>query len=268
MPIIKRAGYDIYECEMGEGVRRGLLLHCSLAHSGVWRGLAGLLGGEFAFTAYDHLSHGRSADWDRSGDYHSANTEVAHSFLQEPVDLIGHSFGATVALRLALEAPEKVRSLVMIEPVFFAVALADAPEYAEAHRAQVAYMSELIESGQRETAAAAFLSEWGGGGPPWEMMPQEMRDAMAARINTVSEAEPQLYYDSAEMLAEGRPQALDIPVLLIRGSLSPRVTQVINEGLERRIRGAQTVTIEGAGHMAPITHAKACAAEIRRFYGL
>jgi lipase len=50
----------------------------------------------------------------------------------QPVDVIGHSFGGTVALRLAVERPDLVRSLVLIEPVFVAALLADRPDLKDA----------------------------------------------------------------------------------------------------------------------------------------
>ena len=55
------------------------------------------------------------------------STQIVGNFITDPIDVIGHSFGATVALRLAVEQPEKVRSLTLIEPVFFAVAGQDVP---------------------------------------------------------------------------------------------------------------------------------------------
>ena len=77
--------------------------------------------------AFDLPGHGRSPDWDGVVEYQHLSTQIAASFVIEPVDLIGHSFGATVALRLAVEQPQKLRSLTLIEPVFFAVAARDAP---------------------------------------------------------------------------------------------------------------------------------------------
>jgi pimeloyl-ACP methyl ester carboxylesterase len=73
-------------------------------------------------TAFDLPGHGQSADWDGHGDYGRRTAEVAATFYTEPLHLIGHSFGAVTALRLALAAPEGVRSLTLIEPVLFAAA--------------------------------------------------------------------------------------------------------------------------------------------------
>lgn len=269
MPTERRAGHDIYHRTLGQGPRQALLLHCSLAHGGAWRGLAGFLEDDFTFTAFDHLDHGRSDAWNREGDYHGVSTEVGKSFLQqEPIDLVGHSFGATVALRMAVECPEKVRSLVLIEPVFFAVAIRDDPARADEHRQEMEDMRALLDAGEREAAAKAFLAEWGGGGLPWEQLPQEARADMAAKIHIILDAEPQLYGDKAGLLDAGRLEGLTMPVLLVRGADSPGSIAAINAGLARRIPGAQSVSVAGAGHMAPITHPKACADELRRFWGL
>jgi lipase len=260
----ERAGYSVWSRSLGTGPRKGLMLHCSLAHGGAWRGLSAQFEGKFTFDAPDFLSHGRSAMWDGKGSYHDACTAVAKSFLSdEPIDLVGHSFGATVALRLALDAPERVRSLVLIEPVFFAVALADDPDFVS----DMSALEEVLTNEGRHAATKAFLGQWGGG-LPWAMMPKETQDDMASRIQVIIDAGPALYEDTAGMLAAGRMQALDIPVLLLRGGQSPHVVETINTGLARRIPAAQTGVIEGAGHMAPISHPKECSARMRAFWNL
>ncbi len=87
-------------------------------------------------TALDQPSHGRSADWDGERDLHGLTTQISIVMAEMigeggPVDIIGHSFGGTVALRMALERPDLVRSLTLVEPVIFAAArAAEAPEYA------------------------------------------------------------------------------------------------------------------------------------------
>lgn len=263
-----RAGHQVYCRTFGEGPRRGLMLHCSLAHGGVWRGVAEQLGGGFAFESPDQLSHGKSAFWDRVGDYHDASTALAESFLGDsPIDVVGHSFGATVALRLGLENPHRVRSLVLMEPVFFAAAFADKPELKPAHQGVMQIMRDYLAAGDEHEAARAFIGAWGGGAP-WEMLPQEMRDAMASRIHMVVDTEPALYDDHAGLLEGGRLEGLDVPVLLMRGATSPEPIASVNEALARRIPAARSVVVEGAGHMLPISHPQPCAAEMLRFWGV
>ena len=72
----------------------------------LWR-LARELAADFQMTAFDLPGHGRSADWDGMLDYQFLSTQIAGNFITNPIDVIGHSFGATVALRLAVEQKEK-----------------------------------------------------------------------------------------------------------------------------------------------------------------
>ena len=44
-----------------------------------------------------------------------------------PLTLVGHSYGAAVALRAALDRPERVRAMVLYEPTLFSLVDAEAP---------------------------------------------------------------------------------------------------------------------------------------------
>lgn len=50
----------IFARSFGEGPRPLLAVHCSLAHSGAWRGLAAAMEREVTLTGFDMLNHGRS----------------------------------------------------------------------------------------------------------------------------------------------------------------------------------------------------------------
>ena len=109
MTVAKAVLPPVHVRTLGAGARKVLALHCTIAHSGAWSGLAVALGDQATLIATDMLSHGRSPDWGGQGDFFDLTTALSRAQLSEPMDVIGHSFGAMVALRLAIEYPDLVR---------------------------------------------------------------------------------------------------------------------------------------------------------------
>ena len=264
MPDGLKAGFPTYWTTFGQGPQPALAIHCSLAHSGSWGALARHLSGALTLTAFDMPGHGRSGDWDGRGEIQEVTAEIAADLLDGPAHVIGHSFGATVALRLAVMRPELVRSLVLIEPVFFAVALADHPQMRDGFAKQMAGFTEGMEAGDGHAAARAFLSVWGNGAE-WESLSAAERDRLATQMPLIEAGHPALYDDVGGLLAPGVLQAVRQPALLIEGSTSPDIISAINEGLAARLPRAERAVIAGAGHMVPLTHARQVGAEILRF---
>lgn len=264
MPVDRRGGIDTHWMRFGQGARQALLLHCSLGHSGGWSGMARLLAEDLDMLAFDLPGHGRSADWDGVTDLQTQAMAQAADFLSPaaPMDLIGHSFGGTVALRLAVERPELVRSLVLIEPVFFAVAMADRPDLKARHETEMGAYYAAMEAGDMVQAARVFTGFWGDG-RGWDSLPPAQREAMAARIHLVKAGGAQIYGDAAGLMAPGRLQSVRQSVLLIEGGASPVYIAAINDGLMRRLPRARRAVVAGAGHMAPITHPAEVAALAR-----
>ncbi len=253
-----------YARTFGHGPRHALAIHCSLAHSGAWRGVGEELSDDLTLHAYDLPSHGKSGDWDGQGNVHDVATDMARALLTEPMDIIGHSFGATVGLRLAVECPELVRSLTMIEPVYFAAAVADDPDRVAAADQNSAAFNAAFQSGDMMAAARVFNSGWGDGNG-WEKTPQKLRQYMADRIHFVPASQPFLRDDSAGLLQDGRFARATMPVLLMDGATSGDMADAISTSLEKRLPDVTRRVVEGAGHMAPLTHPKAVAQMIRAF---
>lgn len=264
MPVDTRGEAQTYWTKMGHGARKALMIHCSLGHSGAWRGVTGHLDEMLDATAFDLPGHGNSADWDGRRDFQDVSLAMAVDLLDGPVDVIGHSFGGTVALRLAVERPDLVRSLVLIEPVFFAAAFADNPEMQAAHAAEMAGYNAAIQAGDNETAAREFTASWGDG-RAWAAMPDAARAAMALRIPLVHACAPALFDDAAGLLSDEGVTRISQPVLLLEGEASPQYVAAINDALMARIKRSERAVITGAGHMAPMTHPKEVAAAIRGF---
>lgn len=238
-----------------------LALHCSLSHGGEWAGLAGARP-EFDVTAPDLTGHGRMPVWDGSSDLHRASTDIAQTLAQRighgaPIDVIGHSFGGTVALRLALERPDLIRRLILVEPVLFAAAKGAAiwPAYLAEHDA----LEALHAQGDDAATAKRFLQVWGSGDPIEALLPN-LRAYMIQRIGLVMALDENLNQDAFGLLAPGRLEGLHRPVLLVQGAASPPVVAAIHAELAHRLPEARQAVIPGAGHMLPVTHSAALAA--------
>lgn len=264
MPEGLKGGFPTYWTEFGNGPRDALMIHCTLGYSGAWKGLAAQLGDLLHMTAFDLPGHGRSGAWDDRGPLQRVTTDMAADFLDRPMDVIGHSFGATVALRLAVERPDLVRSLVLIEPVFFAVAYADDPACRAGHDAELADYMRAFKAGDMMAAARAFSDVWGDG-RPWESLPEGLRQKMAQTIAMIEQASPEIVDDEPGLVKSGALEKLAIPTLLIDGKKSPEIAGLVAAALHSRIKGSRRVVIEGAGHMVPITHPEPVARAIRDF---
>lgn len=250
----------IYDCG---GARPVLALHCSLAHGGAWAGVAAHLKG-FTLTAPDLPGHGAQPLWDGASDVHGDATRqgIALAEASGQVDLIGHSFGATVALRIALERPELVRSLVLIEPVLFAAArAADSPAFRPFVQRHLGFAHHLA-TGDREAASQHFLADWGDGAD-WDRMPDRQKTYVTDRIAQVAALDGVLLGDSAGLLTYMRLESLGIATLLLEGSDSPPVIAAIQSALAERLPQVTRAVIDAAGHMAPLTHADAVARAIQ-----
>jgi len=267
MPRARKAGVDTYWTTYGQGARPALMIHATLAHSGSWGEMARHLSGMLTMTAFDLPGHGRSADWEASGEIQATAADIAADFLDGPTDIIGHSFGATVALRLAVERPGMVRSLALIEPVFFAVACADHPETAGDVLAEEAALGAALAAGECDRAARDFTAKWDDG-PSWAEMAEDRKARLARQMPIVQASAAALYHDAGGMLRPGVLQGVNAPALLIEGSASPPVIGAICEGLAARLPRAERAMIVGAGHMAPVSHARQVAAELLRLYSL
>jgi lipase len=219
------------------------LLHCTLAHGGAWKRLARRLSGRFHMVAPDMVGHGAGPPGDRDRDFHDESTEYALRHMPEgPVHLVGHSFGATVVLRLAIEAPGRVASLTLIEPVLFAAAPDGAEKRANADT--LGRMGPMIDAGDEAGAARLFLSVWGSG-EDFDRLPPGEAARMAGQMWMIPAQRASLHDDAANLLP--RLGGVACPVLLIEGALSPPVIGRILDRLEAGLGDVRRARILGAG---------------------
>jgi len=97
-----------------------IFIHGWRADATAWDGIIGTIGPNVRSIAIDVRGSGASNS--ARGPYNLERfaadlRELVEHFALGPVVLVGHSMGATVALRLAVDAPSTTRGLVLIAPV-------------------------------------------------------------------------------------------------------------------------------------------------------
>lgn len=228
------------------------LIHSALGKAGAWRGFLNALGGSLSPYTIELPGHGLAEAWDRDRDFTEQALEIALSEMpSDAVPLVGHSYGAALALRLAVERPYRVSSLVLIEPVFFAAA--KGRWGLDKLDRDMAAFDKKMKAAQFATAAKEFHALWGDG-RQWSELPAETRSYIVDRIELVQAGNPLLRDDRTGVLKPGRVEALDVPVTFVDGGEShPVIADIISE-LGDRLHDAEWVTVPGAGHMVPLTH--------------
>ena len=100
-------------------------LHANASTSVQWRGLMDLLAPKFHVFAPDSYGAGKSPDWPSDRVIRLRDeVEFIEPLLARggsPLTLVGHSYGAAIALLAALEDPGRVRAMALYEPTLFSL---------------------------------------------------------------------------------------------------------------------------------------------------
>ena len=266
----QRASFEGYETawqEVGLSGPEMVLLHCSLAHGGAWSGVIERLSDKFKMFAPDLSGHGKSQDWNKDVLFQDQGVSSIVGLLKHigcPCHLVGHSFGATIAMRIAHEFPELVKSLILFEPVFFGCLQdSDNPMYGQWSIREKPY-TDLIEKGNFAGAAKAFMSLWGTGAR-WEDIPAYQKLYIVKRIHLISAGSKSIITPGKDRMRLNDYKQVTKPVYLLEGENSPIVISEVQKTLLNTFPNVSKSVILGAGHMAPITHPKEFSEEVEKF---
>jgi pimeloyl-ACP methyl ester carboxylesterase len=242
-------------------------LHCSASTSGQWRPLMERLADRYHVIAADLYGCGKSPAWPEERpmwlDDQLALLAPVFERAGERFHLIGHSYGGAIALKAAPGLRPRLRSLVLYEPVLFSVLLNDAPD-SPAAREIVSVRGDaigLINQGDLDGAARRFIDYWMGEGA-WEATPHARRPALKAAVRTVK---PEWHSAFNEPTPLEAFRAVDVPALLLTGSASTAAARAVAQLVAGALPRVRVEEIEGAGHMAPVTHPQQINALIERF---
>jgi pimeloyl-ACP methyl ester carboxylesterase len=215
---------------------RVVLIHGSGGNAAsAWASLRPLAA-RFTFVAPTRGGYPPNPPLDRI-DFEQQAAELA-PLLDEGAHLVGHSYGGVIALLMAAQRPERVRSLAVSEPPAFALARGNPKVDALVER-----LDDLFTRGPRDPREffAAFLGAVGSSAVlPQELPPEQERVIRA----TMAERAPWEAEIPLDELA-----ATPFPKLVISGAHDPAFNAVCDV-LEERLN-AERAILPGAGHSIP-----------------
>jgi pimeloyl-ACP methyl ester carboxylesterase len=243
-----------------------VLLHASASSARQWDALAESLRTTFEVHAIDLHGHGQQPlpAHGQSLSVHE-DAALARAVLERAGGghVIGHSYGAAVAVHLAASTPRLVHSLALYEPVLFRL-LADhaAGSYGAREVFELAtFVWQQVAQDRPLPAAERFVNYWSGA-RAWERLPPDRQQAVAARMPLIEQQFRSLVHEPLppEVLA-----TMDMPLLCLHGTRSTSAAQQVAALLRTLLPHGRHEALEGLGHMAPLTHALAVNDRLMRF---
>ena len=231
-------------------------LHSNASSSSQWRALTQRLSATHRVIAIDSIGAGKNPPWaGEPGPTLSdevAFVEPVLCAVEPPFFLVGHSYGAAVALVGSVQRPDRIRALVIYEPPLIALLDQQAPgQPASLELSRTAAdAAASIAAGDRAAAARRFIDYWMGDGS-WDAMPPARQAPIAASMDPIAHWARALAQEPTPLAAF---RSLAMPVLCLVGSESPASSRSVTRLLAQTLPNATVIECAGLGHMGPVTH--------------
>lgn len=252
------------EAGSGPGV---VCIHANAGTSGQWRALMDMLAPQYHVFAPDSYGSGKSPPWPapRMMQLRDEVDLLQPVFAKAgtPLALVGHSYGAAVALIAAITHPNRVRALALYEPTLFAVIDAESPppNAADGIRDTAKRAGAMLDAGNPAAAAELFIDYWMHPGA-WQQTPASRKPMIAASAANLPHWAHALFSEPTPLAAF---RALDFPVLYMTGKQSTPAALAVARLLTGVLPRVEVVEFEGLGHMGPVTDPDTVNPVIARF---
>ena len=239
-----------------------VLVHGTAGDHTRWElgGVRPALADHYTVYAMDRRGRGRSGDtaeYDLEREYEDVKAVI--DGIEEPVHLLGHSFGAICALEASL-VTENLQSLIIYEPpvpwelvgpeLFSEEIVSEMEallEAGEAEAALIVFMRDVLELPEEQLAELRSAPSWQGRVAAAHTVPREERA-------------PADYEWDPSRFAE-----MDTPTLLLLGSESPTWANESTRAIHEALPKSRIAVLEGQGHVAMNTAPALFLGEVRTF---
>ena len=254
-------GVNLSYIEQGKGAPV-VFMHGAFSDHRVWEPQREAVANRFRFIAFTQRYFGINK-WPDSGEQYSQVNHTADlaEFIRKldagPVYIVGRSYGATVAIRMALQHPELVRGVVAQEPTIAIAAAMSNPtkkSILKKERSGLSFARSATKKGDIPEATRLF-ADWTNGQPGGFV-------ALSSKMRTV-------HLDNGRTIAlhfsAPRPPKvtcadlgkLKSPLAITMGELTRPFFKILAKTTHDCVPGSQLIQIPNARHAATAQNPKA-----------
>ena len=242
MRVVDLDGRRLATWDRGDGTPL-LLIHGVGTPGALWQADLAELAADCRVIAYDRRGYGASSD--SPGDWNAHRDDAAALLVKlsaAPAVVVGYSGGAMIALDLALQRPELVRALVLLDPAFN-LKRCVTPGLV-GHMSAARLLNRLGRPRRGARHWMRYVSSYPSGGCAFDRSPVERRTALL-------ESAGGIFADADSGLGnvpEDRLGRIELPTTIVDCKLSPSFLRRSCGRLRELMPQARTVTLEQSGH--------------------
>ena len=242
MEVVELDGRQLATWDRGEGTPL-LFVHGVGTSGALWQGDLNELVTDCRVIVYDRRGYGGSSKSPRDWASHREDAAALLEKLRaKPAVVVGYSGGAMIALDLALQRPELLRALVLLDP---AVNLKHClTPGLIGHMSTARLLNRLGRPRRGAEHWLRYVSGYPSGGSAFDRAPVERRQALLGAAGGI-------FADADSGLGnvpEDRLGRIEIPTTIIDCSLSPSFLRRSCGRLRELMPQARGVTFEESGH--------------------
>jgi pimeloyl-ACP methyl ester carboxylesterase len=253
MPTTLINGLKLFWEQTGEHGAPLVLVHGSWADHHNWDAVVPGLARSFRVFAYDRRGHSQSERVPTQGSIEEDVADLAAFIASNglvPAHVVGNSFGAAIAVKLAAAQPQLLASLAIHEPPL--IGMLEHHPMLPGIRQRVGGVLATLESGNAELGARQFVETVALGPGMWDKLPPRVRATFVFNaptwVDEMNEPESVMTVDLARLAG------FKSPTLLSEGDQSPPFFAVILKQIASALPHAQHHTYRGGGHVPHLTH--------------
>jgi 3-oxoadipate enol-lactonase len=239
-------GAELYYEVAGEGDPL-LLLHAGVADSRMWDDQIAVFAHHFQAIRYDLRGFGHSVVPSRPFAHHEDVASLMRFLGIARANVIGASFGGSVAVDFTLEYPDMVKALILCAPI-----ISGYEPSSKEMRQFFEQEDEALERDELDVATELNLRMWVDGPQrtPDQVDPMVRERVREMQLHAFSVLAP----EGAERLELSPPAItrlaeIKVPTLIIVGELDVPEFLKISEMVGADIKGARRIVVPGVAHM-------------------